>query len=214
MGQYSSIVSVKRNELSANFDERHAVEDSEKWKEVLKKLIGKDEIASVFDVETGTDFLAIMRTELGCKSDGIDFAEGMLIIGSQHAVERGVEVGFQLGEAVNLPYPDNTFDAVISSRALWTLLYPDKAFQEWKRVLKPGGMVLSFTRTQGKKDEVNNSVCADETESRLPLRSVNEIEITQALMNSGFKSAEAILLPKDLISIEDIKPWFAIKGIK
>ncbi|MBW2638499.1 MAG: methyltransferase domain-containing protein [Deltaproteobacteria bacterium] len=44
--------------------------------------------------------------------------------------------------AEKLSFPDDTFDVVINRHLLWTLPHPDKAINEWNRVLKSGGQVV------------------------------------------------------------------------
>ena len=45
-------------------------------------------------------------------------------------------------EALN--FPDESFDAVVSRNLTWNLPHPDRAYAEWVRVLKPGGLLLNF----------------------------------------------------------------------
>jgi ubiquinone/menaquinone biosynthesis C-methylase UbiE len=54
----------------------------------------------------------------------------------------GLNVKYDIGDAENPPYAENTYDAVYCRHLLWTLPNPEKALQGWKRVLKDGGRVL------------------------------------------------------------------------
>ena len=47
-------------------------------------------------------------------------------------------------DAQNLEFADETFDVVISRNLTWNLEKPEQAYQEWMRVLKPGGVLLNF----------------------------------------------------------------------
>ena len=43
-----------------------------------------------------------------------------------------------------LRFADNTFDMIVSRNVTWNLEHPDRAYYEWMRVLKPGGVLLNF----------------------------------------------------------------------
>lgn len=79
----------------------------------------------------------------GCRVIAIDLSAGMIGRARERAARRGVEaqVGFQVADAQNLPFDDNTFDAVIDESV--TAFVPDKqqAVREYSRVVKPGGAV-------------------------------------------------------------------------
>ena len=49
---------------------------------------------------------------------------------------------FKVGNIQNLEFPDNSFDAVISTRVLHYVSDPQKAMKEFERVVKPGGRVV------------------------------------------------------------------------
>lgn len=51
---------------------------------------------------------------------------------------------FILSDAQELPFPSESFDLVISRNVAWTIMDAEKAYGEWKRVLKPDGKVLIF----------------------------------------------------------------------
>ena len=60
------------------------------------------------------------------------------------AAQRGLDITFREMDAQALDYEDGCFDAVISRNLTWTLPDPERAYDQWFRVLKPGGVLLNF----------------------------------------------------------------------
>ena len=64
---------------------------------------------------------------------------------AQHNAELfGVHPHFLLSDTQTLDFPNDTFDLVISRNVVWTIMDAEKAFREWRRVLKPGGRMIAF----------------------------------------------------------------------
>jgi ubiquinone/menaquinone biosynthesis C-methylase UbiE len=95
-------------------------------------------------VGTGTGFLALLFAEMGHEVTGIDLSEGMLEKAKHNADNMGLEIDLFYGDAENLPFEDCSFDLVVNKCLLWTLPDPSRAVREWKRVLKPGGMIFAI----------------------------------------------------------------------
>lgn len=51
---------------------------------------------------------------------------------------------FYIMDSHILEFEDNYFDLIVSRNVTWTLYNPQKAYKEWKRVLKPGGKLIIF----------------------------------------------------------------------
>ena len=111
------------------------------WLGVLSRALGSAP-KSVLDVGTGTGFLALLAAELGHHVKGLDLSPGMLDQARRNASERDLAVAFESGDAETLPEPDGIYDALINRNVLWTLPRPERAVAEWKRVLKPGGLLV------------------------------------------------------------------------
>jgi ubiquinone/menaquinone biosynthesis C-methylase UbiE len=201
------------DDYAPEFDEAHATEDLNKWGETLKSLIGDGE-KTVLDVGTGTGFLAKMTARLGYTSTGVDLSRKMLALGREDAKRKGVEVAFVEAAAEKLPFQDESFDALINCRLVWTLTDPQTAFTEWRRVLKKGGQVLNFIRIKDGVDTDIKEIYGAEIDSRLPLKNVSKDVMTAALEKAAFVRCEAILLPKELTIKEDMNPWHVIRGFK
>ena len=60
------------------------------------------------------------------------------------AKEEQADCEFQVMDAENPEYDDDTFDFVISRNLTWTLPDAQKAYKEWMRVLKKGGILLNY----------------------------------------------------------------------
>ena len=97
---------------------------------------------NILDVGTGTGYLAAILSESGHSVTGLDMTEGMLEKAKEKAKESGLFINYELGDAENLHFEDNTFDIVVCRYLLWTLPDPKKALSEWSRVVKPGGQIV------------------------------------------------------------------------
>lgn len=99
----------------------------------------------VLDLGCGTGTLAIMakQSQPGAEVVGLDADPDMLRVAKQKAAQLGVPVTFDLGFTNALPYPDESFDRVLSSIMIHHLKTPDKiqTAREVHRVLKPGGQL-------------------------------------------------------------------------
>lgn len=73
---------------------------------------------------------------------GIDMGQDVVEKARSRAQERGIKnVGFQVGDAHALDFPDHTFDVVHGHQVLQHIADPVSALREWCRITKPGGIV-------------------------------------------------------------------------
>jgi SAM-dependent methyltransferase len=93
--------------------------------------------SKVLDVCTGHGVLAVAAINRGAKVCALDFAEAMVAAARRNVP--GSEC--RQGDAQNLPYADDTFDAVVCGYGIIHLAEPDRALTEMRRVLRPGGRV-------------------------------------------------------------------------
>lgn len=102
---------------------------------------------AVLDVGCGTGTLALLaKAEAGDKGRvcGIDPAPEMIDVARHKAVHKKRDLEFQIAAIESLPYPDGTFDVVLSS-LMFHHLPPElkrRGLAEVYRVLKPGGRLL------------------------------------------------------------------------
>ncbi len=100
-------------------------------------------VTRVLDVATGTGDLALegLRQQPDIQMVGIDFVPGMLALAQQKAAVMGAYPILTAGDALQLPFPDGTFDAVVTGFALRNVTDVPAAFTEMARVTRPGGQV-------------------------------------------------------------------------
>ena len=127
---------VRRNELED--------EMGRKWFRELEKHLPENGKLQVLDVGTGTGFFAVLLAQAGHRVEGVDLTPAMLEEARALAARRGLDITFREMDAQALDYEDGCFDAVISRNLTWTLPDPERAYGQWSRVLKPGGVLLNF----------------------------------------------------------------------
>ncbi len=100
----------------------------------------------VLDVGCGTGTLTVLVKQMqpGAEVVGLDGDPQVLEIARKKAAGEGTDIRFDLGMAYQLPYPDRSFDRVLSSLMIHHLTTEQKrrTFAEAFRVCKPGGELL------------------------------------------------------------------------
>ncbi|AZJ34940.1 bifunctional demethylmenaquinone methyltransferase/2-methoxy-6-polyprenyl-1,4-benzoquinol methylase UbiE [Tenacibaculum singaporense] len=112
------------------------------WRKKVVKLVGENNPKQILDIATGTGDLALMMSELNPeKIVGLDISEGMLQVGRQKIAKANLsnKIKMIVGDSENIPFPDNTFDAITVSFGVRNFENLDKGLTEILRVLKPGG---------------------------------------------------------------------------
>jgi SAM-dependent methyltransferase len=95
----------------------------------------------VLDVATGTGNLAIPLARMGAVVTGVDIAPNLLVQARERAAAESLTVAFDEGDAEQLPYPDASFDAVVTIFGAMFAPRPALVASELARVLKPGGLL-------------------------------------------------------------------------
>jgi SAM-dependent methyltransferase len=112
------------------------------------KLVAFAKVApgqSVLDIACGTGVVAITAARAGANVRALDLSPTLLERAAENARITGVEVDFVAGDAEALPYPDASFDVVLSQFGHMFAPRPEVANAEILRVLKPGGRVAFTT---------------------------------------------------------------------
>src|SRR5436190_15764864 len=114
------------------------------WDRILGLVVGGRGALDTLDAGCGTGFLSLELAARGHRVTGIDFAPAMLAEARRKAAAQSLAVRFEEADAEQLPFPTASFDLVMSRHVLWTLPHPEAAVDEWVRVLRPGGRLVSM----------------------------------------------------------------------
>jgi ubiquinone/menaquinone biosynthesis C-methylase UbiE len=94
---------------------------------------------------TGADALDIARRVAPSGAViGVDVSEAMIAEARRRSAGSGLPVTFEMGDATQLRFAANTFDACRTERMLMHIAEPSRAFAEMARVTKPGGRIAVF----------------------------------------------------------------------
>lgn len=124
------------------------ISDTHSWRNVENSLHFMleyiRESSSILDVGCGPGTITVdlaSRVPNG-KVIGIDTFEDLVLQGQLKALELNLKnITFEVASATSLPYENDSFDIVIAHQVLLHLADPKAAFEEMRRVVKPGGVV-------------------------------------------------------------------------
>lgn len=111
-----------------------------RWKRRLVHEAGIRVGERALDVCCGTGDVAFALRDLGAEVTGLDFSEAMLGIARKR--NTGGAVRFLQGDALALPFPDQTFDVVTVAYGVRNLADVHAGLAELLRVLRPAGRLL------------------------------------------------------------------------
>ena len=117
---------------------------SGRWLAEMGRYLPGDRPLRILDVGTGTGFFACLLAEQGHETTGIDLNPEMIDHAEHMAAVLGVGASFTIMDAEEPEFEAESFDVLVTRNLTWTLPHIEKAYREWFRVLKPGGVLINF----------------------------------------------------------------------
>jgi SAM-dependent methyltransferase len=179
----------------------------------LLDAVGAEPGKRVLDIATGPGYVAARAAERGAESVGVDFSETML----EFARSRSPSVEFVHGDATELPFPNDSFDATTCAFLLLHLSRPEAAVAEAARVLAPGGRAAFSVWDEPSRGRwlgvvfdaftAAGAVPPAEVPHGPPIfRFADDGEFTRLLTDAGFADVviETVEFPLELASADDL----------
>ena len=113
-----------------------------KWRNRVVKILKKKNPKNILDIATGTGDLAINLVKTGAEHIiGLDISRGMLEVGKKKVADKDLNTTIKMivGDSENLPFEDDSFDAVTVAFGVRNFENLEKGLSEIYRVLKPSG---------------------------------------------------------------------------
>lgn len=101
----------------------------------------------VLDVAAGTGTSAVPAARRGAHVTATDLTPELLDVGRADATRQGLNITWQTADAEALPYPDSTFDVVLSAIGVMFAPHHQQAAAELVRVCRPGGTIAVLNWT-------------------------------------------------------------------
>lgn len=124
----------------------------QRWRRFVVKQANIPPNGKVLDLATGTGDIAFeaLHAQPSAQVIGADFALPMMVVGQEHAL--GQRVDWAGADALQLPFPDNSFDAVVSGYLVRNVIDIHQTLREQLRTLKPGGRIVILDSSPPKEN--------------------------------------------------------------
>ena len=125
-----------------------------KWRKKVLAMVSSKNPDTILDIATGTGDLAILMTKTNAnKIVGLDISAGMLDVGRKKIEQKKLsnKIEMVLGDSENIPFEDNSFDAITVAFGVRNFETLEKGLAEILRVLKPNGIFVILETSVPKK---------------------------------------------------------------
>ena len=132
------------NDISSRYDQINkmmTLNMDKNWRKIVYNLSMQDNPRKIIDIATGTGDIALCFANDDVEVIGIDNASMMLDLANKKAIETP-NVKFQLEDAENMSFKDNTFDTATVGFGVRNFEDLNRGLREIKRVLKPGKKLI------------------------------------------------------------------------
>jgi ubiquinone/menaquinone biosynthesis C-methylase UbiE len=136
----SKEISEKYNQFAHWYDWVEGVPDILGVSRLRRRLLQRAS-ERVLEVAVGTG-KNLRYYPRGCQIIAVDVSREMLSVARKRAAKLSMNVSLSLADAEALPFPEKTFDTVVSSLTTCTFPNPVTALKEMARVCRPGGRIL------------------------------------------------------------------------
>lgn len=119
-------------------------------------------VLEVADIGCGAGTQSRLWAQIGHRVHGLDVNAPLIAVARRRALEDGLDIGFEVGSATELPYPDASMDVALLPELLEHVANWQGCLNEAVRVLKPGGLLYLSTTSW---------LCPKQQEFNLPLYS-------------------------------------------
>ena len=134
MSEISEIIRDYWTERSKTYSDSTLQElygdNAQNWENILYGDIDKNQNLKILDIGTGPGMFAVL---LGrnpkFEVSAVDSSKGMIEQATQNAQKFGAKVNFQLLDAQQLPFEDDTFDVIVTRNVTWNLPHPKDAYK-------------------------------------------------------------------------------------
>jgi ubiquinone/menaquinone biosynthesis C-methylase UbiE len=170
-------------------------------------LLGKVRASDdVLDLGCGTGRLTIALAGRARSVSGLDMSPAMLAAARGKLAARGLTADLREGDMVSLPFPDASFDAVVSMLTLMHVPRQDRqqVFAEAARVLRPGGRLLA-----GVKNSLFERMFGGD---RFAAADVTDAESEQ-LTFTGTRDGADVVAPWHSFSPDELAALAAVAGL-
>ena len=130
--------------VSARYDRTNAVlsvGNDALWRAATTRTVSPRAGEHILDLAAGTGTSSESLARSGAHVTAADFSQGMLEVGRRRHIDNP-RIRFVFADAMALPFPDASFDAVTMSFGLRNVEDPKAALAELFRVTRPGGRIV------------------------------------------------------------------------